>query len=86
MPREVHVDPVAFHIMAAINKNKLQKAFQPTEGKSIGEYIRALRMELALEPFEKSDMSTGNIAKAVGYHGVSNFYHVFQQRFGETYS
>ena len=24
------------------------------------------------------------IAKAVGYHGVSNFYHVFQQRFGET--
>ena len=86
MPQEVHVDPVAFYIMAALNKNKLQKAFQLTEGKSIGEYIRALRMELALEPFEKSDMSTGNIAKAVGYHGVSNFYHVFQQRFGETYS
>ena len=86
MPREVHVDPVAFYIMAALNKNKLQKAFQLTEGKSIGEYIRALRMELALELLEKSDMSTGDIAKAVGYHGVSNFYHVFQQRFGETYS
>ena len=28
----------------ALNKNKLQKAFQLTEGKSIGEYIRALRM------------------------------------------
>ena len=84
MPREVHVDPVAFYIMAALNKNKLQKAFQLTEGKSFGEYIRALRMELALELLEKSDMSTGDIAKAVGYHGVSNFYHVFQQRFGET--
>ena len=59
-------------------------AFQLTEGKSIGEYIRALRMELALELLEKSDMSTGDIAKAVGYHGVSNFYHIFQQRFGET--
>ena len=68
----------------ALNKNKLQKAFQLTEGKSIGEYIRALRMELALELLEKSDMSTGDIAKAVGYHGVSNFYHIFQQRFGET--
>ena len=33
----------------ALNKNKLQKAFQLTEGKSIGEYIRALRMALALE-------------------------------------
>ena len=86
MPQEVHVDPVAFYIMVALNKNKLQKAFQLTEGISIREYIRALRMELALEPFEKSDMSTGNIEKAVGYHGVSNFYHVFQQRFGETYS
>ncbi len=59
-------------------------AFQLTEGKSIGEYIRALRMELALELLEKSDMSTGDIANAVGYHGVSNFYHIFQQRFGET--
>ena len=86
MPQEVHVDPVAFYIMVALNKNKLQKAFQLTVGISIREYFRALRMELALEPFEKSDMSTGNIAKAVGYHGVSNFYHVFQQRFGETYS
>ena len=47
----------------ALNKNKLQKAFQLTEGKSIGEYIRALRMELALELLEKSDMSTGDIAK-----------------------
>ena len=68
----------------ALNKNKLQKAFQLTEGKSIGEYIRTLRVECALELLEKSDMSTNEIAKAVGYHGVSNFYHVFQQRFGET--
>ena len=68
----------------ALNKNKLQKAFQLTEGKSVGEYIRTLRMERALEFLEKSDMSTTEIAKAVGYHGVSNFYHAFQQKFGET--
>lgn len=68
----------------ALNKNKLQKAFQLTEGKSVGEYIRTLRMERALELLEKSDMHTGEIAKAVGYHGISNFYHAFQQKFGET--
>ena len=67
-----------------LTKTSSKKHFQLTEGKSIGEYIRALRMELALELLEKSDMSTGDIAKAVGYHGVSNFYHIFQQRFGET--
>ena len=37
MPQEVHVDPVAFYIMVALNKNKLQKAFQLTEGISIRE-------------------------------------------------
>ena len=68
----------------ALNKNRLQKAFQLTEGKSVGEYIRTLRMERALELLETSSMSVGEIAKAVGYHGVSNFYHSFQQCFGET--
>ncbi len=68
----------------ALNKNKLQKAFQLTEGKSVGEYIRTLRMELALELLEKSDMTISEIAKSTGYHGISNFYHAFQQKFGET--
>ena len=67
-----------------MNKNKLQKAFQLTEGKSIGEYVRTLRMEQALELLEQSDMPMQEIAAAVGYHGVSNFYHTFQQKFGST--
>ena len=68
----------------AMNKNKLQKAFQLTEGKSIGEYVRTLRMEQSLELLEQSDMPVQEIAAAVGYHGVSNFYHAFQQKFGST--
>lgn len=68
----------------ALNKNKLQKAFQLTEGKSIGEYIRALRMELSLDLLEKSDMTMQEIAKAVGCQSISNFYHTFRQKFGET--
>ena len=68
----------------AMNKNKLQKAFRLTEGKSIGEYVRTLRMEQALELLEQSDMTVQEIAAAIGYHGVSNFYHAFQQKFGST--
>ena len=41
-------------------------------------------MEQALELLEESDMSVREIAMAIGYHGVSNFYHAFQQRFGST--
>ena len=68
----------------AINKNKLQKAFQLTEGKSIGGYVRTLRMEQALELLELSDMTMQEIAAAIGYHGVSNFYNAFQAKFGST--
>ena len=58
-------------------KTSFQKAFLLTEGKSIGEYVRTLRMEQALELLEQSDMPVQEIAAAVGYHGVSNFYHAF---------
>ena len=67
-----------------MNKNKLQKAFQLTEGKSIGEYVRTLRMERALELLERDDMTVQEIAAAVRYHGVSNFYHAFRAKFGGT--
>lgn len=68
----------------ALNKNKLQKAFRLTEGKNIGEYIRVVRMEMALDLLEKSDMSIQEIAEATGCRSLSNFYRLFQQKFGET--
>ena len=69
---------------AALNKNKLQKAFRLTEGKSIGEYIRTLRMERALELLETSTLSVQEIAEAVGCHSVSNLYRIFSAKFGQT--
>lgn len=68
----------------SLNKNKLQKAFQLTEGKSIGEYVRTLRMELALELLEKSTMTISEIAGKTGCHSASNFYRIFHQTFGTT--
>ena len=68
----------------SLNKNKLQKAFRLTEGKSIGAYARTLRMELALDLLEKTDLTMQEIAKAVGCHSISNFYRIFKEKFGET--
>ena len=43
----------------------IQKAFQLTEGqKAVGEYIRTLRMERALELLEKSDLNTSEDCKS----------------------
>lgn len=39
-----------------VNKNKLQKGFRLTEGKSIAEYVRTLRMEQALDLLEDESL------------------------------
>ena len=67
-----------------VNKNKLQMVFRLTEGKSVAEYIRTLRMEKALDLLEDNTLSINAVAAAVGYHGISNFYAVFQRTFGDT--
>lgn len=67
-----------------VNKNKLQKGFRLTEGKSVAAYIRTLRMERALNLLEDDALSIQAVAEAVGYNGISNFYAVFRQTFGDT--
>lgn len=67
-----------------INKNKLQQGFRLTEGKSIAEYIRTLRMERALDLLEKNTLSIQDISEEIGYRGISNFYAVFHRTFGDT--
>ena len=67
-----------------VNKNKLQKGFRLTEGKSVAEYVRTLRMERALDLLEDDTLSIQDVAEKVGYNGISNFYAVFRQPFGDT--
>lgn len=67
-----------------VNKNKLQKIFRLTEGKSVAEYVRTVRMEKALDLLEENTLSICEIAREVGYHGISNFYSAFHHTFGDT--
>ncbi|WP_195840480.1 helix-turn-helix transcriptional regulator [Clostridium porci] len=67
-----------------VNKNKLQKGFRLTEGKSVAEYVRTLRMERALDLLADGTLAIQEVSEAVGYQGISNFYSVFRQTFGYT--
>ena len=67
-----------------LNKNKLQIGFRNTEGKSFAQYLRAIRMEQALELLEDRSLTVDEIAHTVGYRGKANFYQAFSQTFGST--
>lgn len=67
-----------------VNKNRLQRCFRLTEGKSVAEYTRTLRMERALDLLENETLSMREIAEEVGYHGISSFYTMFCRTFGDT--
>ena len=43
-----------------------------------------LRMERALDLLEDDTLSIQDVAEKVGYNGISNFYAVFRQTFGDT--
>lgn len=67
-----------------INRNKMQKGFRCTEGRSVGEYVTHLRMQRALELLEISDLSIEEISKQLGYRCKANFYAMFKKTFGDT--
>ena len=46
--------------------------------------MSALRMERALDLLEDDTLSIQDVAEKVGYNGISNFYAVFRQTFGDT--
>ena len=70
--------------MVGINKNKLQEGFRLTEGKSVSEYLRAVRVERAVELLTSTSLPVEKIAAEVGYHSKANFYHTFQNVYGYT--
>lgn len=70
--------------LVGLNKNKLQVGFRNSEGKSVAEYLRAIRMERALDLLADPQRSITDIAHTVGYKGKANFYQAFAQTFGDT--
>ncbi len=66
------------------NECYLKKDFRSQTGKSVGEYIRELRMGNALELLATGRYSILEIAHAVGYTNPSQFSAAFKRFYGKT--
>jgi AraC-like DNA-binding protein len=65
----VRVDAVAAH--CGCSRRTLEMAFRQVRGGSVGECIRRLRLERALEKIQLTQLPMGDIALAVGYANAS---------------
>ncbi len=66
------------------NECYLKKGFRNQTGRSIGQYIRELRMSNALELLASQKYSMLEISYAVGYANPSQFSAAFKRFYGET--
>lgn len=75
--------PIVMHLaeLVGLNKNALQQAFRHCTGHSVGEYLRACRMEKALTMLKETELSIADIARHSGYQSPANFYHAFEKTF-----
>lgn len=79
-----YINPPVINVLAdslGVNVSTLQNAFKHIAGKTVYEYIVALRMEKALSLFENKSLTIEDIAKTVGYQSKANFYRAFQKTF-----
>lgn len=67
---------------AGINECHLKQYFKAQTGETIGEHIRRLRLDLAMDMLTLKHQSIGETMHFVGYKHAGHFNRVFTQRFG----
>lgn len=70
--------------MAGLGETRFRKLFKEQTGKSPGEYLRDMRMNLAARKLLLSADSVNDIAYSVGYEDANFFIRVFKKYFGVT--
>lgn len=70
--------------MAGLGETRFRKLFKEQTGKSPGEYLRDMRMNLAARRLLLSAESVNDIAYSVGYEDANFFIRVFKKYFGVT--
>ena len=70
--------------MAGLRETRFRKLFKEQTGKSPGEYLRDMRMNLAARRLLLSSESVNDIAYSVGYEDANFFIRVFKKYFGVT--
>ncbi|WP_299211072.1 BLUF domain-containing protein [uncultured Dokdonia sp.] len=64
------------------NEKKIQKGVRYVYGTTVNEYITSIRMELAKEFIQSTDMTISQVCYSIGYSSRSYFSNVFRKRFG----
>lgn len=67
---------------AGISPKKLQLGFQVLYSKSVNEYVRQLKLEIARDYLKNSDLSVSEIVYAVGIKSRSYFSKIFSEAYG----
>lgn len=70
--------------IAAMNRNKFQKAFQEKFGTTVYQYYQDTRFNEAKRLLDSEKLSVKTAANAIGYKSVSHFIKEFKNRFGLT--
>ena len=80
--RQITVRSIAERFL--LSPNYLGKRFAEMYGMTIGQYIKRLRLMMAMNLLVQTDMPVGNIAREVGYRTHSMFAADFRAYYGRT--
>lgn len=86
---ETHISDENFGIaelceLLNISRTQLHRKLKKLTGLSTSHYIRSLRLEIAREILESSDLNVSEVAFKVGFSSPSYFSKVFKVQFGYT--
>lgn len=84
---EQYAEPLALGVIAAevgVHPIHLARSFRSRHGRSVGEYLRAVRVQRAAERLAETDDSIAEIALAVGFSDQSHLHRWFVRLVGET--
>ncbi len=88
--QRLHDDPLAapslpeLAKLAGVHPSHLARSFQRTQGASVGDYQRGLRIEQARKALAGHDRSIAEVAAMAGFSDQSHFARVFKRLTGET--
>lgn len=71
-----------FASRTALSPKKIQEGFRFFFGRSFANFLKDLRLEMARELLETTDLSISQVAGMVGISSKSHFSKIFQERFG----
>jgi AraC-like DNA-binding protein len=67
-----------------IRDNNISSRFRYVMGKTIKQYVEALRMEAASRLLRTEEIGIFDVAVSVGYYNLQTFYRVFERYYGCT--